>query len=97
MTENVIQTGTPGALKQTSVADYIVQRLAAEGINHCFGVAGDYAFPLCDAVDRSKDVKWIGCSNELNASYAADGYARIRGAAMLVTTYGVSFSEKVDA
>jgi hypothetical protein len=50
MTEKVIQTGTPGALKQTSVADYIVQRLAAEGINHCFGVAGDYAFPLCDAV-----------------------------------------------
>ena len=71
------------------MADYIVQRLAAEGINHCFGVAGDYAFPLCDAVDRSKEVKWIGCSNELNASYAADGYARIRGAAMLVTTYGV--------
>ena len=89
MTENVIQTGTPGALRQTSVADYIVQRLAAEGINHCFGVAGDYAFPLCDAVDRSEDVKWIGCSNELNASYAADGYARVRGAAMLVTTYGV--------
>jgi indolepyruvate decarboxylase len=88
MTEN-IQARTPGALKATSVADYIVQRLAAEGINHCFGVAGDYAFPLCDAVDRSPDVKWIGCSNELNASYAADGYARIRGAAMLVTTYGV--------
>jgi len=89
MTEDGIQTGTPGALKQTGVADYIVQRLAAEGINHCFGVAGDYAFPLCDAVDRSKEVKWIGCSNELNASYAADGYARIGGAAMLVTTYGV--------
>src|ERR1700739_2158312 len=34
-------------------------------------------------------VKWIGCANELNASYAADGYARIRGAAMLATTYGV--------
>jgi indolepyruvate decarboxylase len=25
-----------------SVADYIVERLAAEGISHCFGVAGDY-------------------------------------------------------
>src|SRR5947208_5562896 len=33
--------------------------------------------------------KWIGCANELNASYAADGYARIRSAAMLATTYGV--------
>src|SRR6476469_6705171 len=34
-------------------------------------------------------MKWIGCSNELNASYAADGYARARGAAMLSTTYAV--------
>jgi len=75
--------------KATNVADYIVQRLADEGINHCFGVAGDYAFPLCDAVERNPKVQWTGCSNELNASYAADGYARIRGAAMLVTTYGV--------
>ena len=89
MTENAIPAGTTDALRATSVADYIVQRLAAEGIAHCFGVAGDYAFPLCDAVDRSPDVKWIGCSNELNASYAADGYARIRGAAILVTTYAV--------
>ena len=72
-----------------SVADYIVERLAAEGIGHCFGVAGDYLFPICDAVDSSAKVKWIGCSNELNASYAADGYARVRGAAMLATTYGV--------
>ena len=75
--------------QERSVADYIVHRLAKEGIDHCFEVAGDYAFPLCDAVDRSVEVKWIGCANELNASYAADGYARIRGAAMLVTTYAV--------
>src|ERR1700741_166709 len=72
-----------------SVIDYIVQRLADEGITECFGVPGDYAFPVCDAVDRNPHVRWIGCSNELNASYAADGYARVRGAAMLSTTYGV--------
>jgi indolepyruvate decarboxylase len=76
-------------VKAVSVADYIVDRLATEGIEHCFGVAGDYVFPICDAVDSSAKVKWIGCANELNASYAADGYARIRGAAMLATTYGV--------
>ncbi|MEP9374279.1 thiamine pyrophosphate-binding protein [Mesorhizobium sp. KR1-2] len=75
--------------KAMSVADYIIDRLAAEGIEHCFGVAGDYVFPICNAVDSSPKVKWIGCANELNAAYAADGYARIRGAAMLVTTYGV--------
>src|SRR5215813_3178581 len=73
----------------TTVIDYIVQRLADEGIAHCFGVPGDYAFPVCDAVERSPKVRWIGCANELNASYAADGYARVRGAAMLATTYAV--------
>jgi indolepyruvate decarboxylase len=73
----------------TSVIDYIVQRLAGEGIEHCFGVPGDYAFPVADAVERNQKIKWVGCSNELNASYAADGYARVRGAAMLSTTYAV--------
>jgi indolepyruvate decarboxylase len=72
-----------------SVADYIVQRIADEGVAHCFGVAGDYLFPICNAVESSRKLKWIGCANELNAAYAADGYARIRGAGMLATTYGV--------
>jgi len=89
MANQVRQTGTSGMVKAVTVADYIVERLAAEGVQHCFGVAGDYVFPICDAVDSSAKVKWIGCANELNASYAADGYARVRGAAMLVTTYGV--------
>src|SRR6266481_4586685 len=75
--------------KATTVIDYIVQRIADEGVEHCFGVPGDYAFPVCDAVDRNPNIKWIGCSHELNASYAADGYARARGAAMLSTTYAV--------
>ena len=75
--------------KATTVIDYIVQRIADEGVEHCFGVPGDYAFPVGDAVDSNPNIKWIGCSNELNASYAADGYARVRGAAMLSTTYAV--------
>jgi indolepyruvate decarboxylase len=89
MAQQVQHTETSTMIKATKVADYIVERIAAEGISHCFGVAGDYVFPICDAVDSSPKVKWIGCANELNASYAADGYARIRGAAMLATTYGV--------
>ena len=86
---NSAQSSAASQRQMTTVADYIVHRLAKEGIEHCFGVAGDYAFPLCDAVDRSPEIKWIGCANELNAAYAADGYARIRGASLLVTTYGV--------
>ena len=75
--------------EQPTVADYIVRRLAREGITDCFGVAGDFAFKLCDAVARSEAIRWIGCSNELDAAYAADGYARVRGCSMLLTTYAV--------
>jgi indolepyruvate decarboxylase len=74
---------------QPNVADYIVRRLAREGITDCFGVAGDFAFKLDDAAVRSEAIRWIGCSNELDAAYAADGYARVRGCSMLCTTYAV--------
>src|SRR6201989_2655767 len=89
MAQQVRHTEPSTMTKATKVADYILYRVPAEGIDHCFGVAGDYVFPICDAVDSSSKVKWVGCSNELNAAYAADGYARVRGAAMLATTYGV--------
>src|SRR5258707_3919833 len=75
--------------KHPTVADYIVRRLASEGITDCFGVAGDFAFKLDDAIARSEVIRWIGCSNELDAAYAADGYARVRGCSMLCTTYAV--------
>src|SRR4051794_30373029 len=75
--------------ERPTVADYVVRRLAREGITDCFGVAGDFAFKLCDTVARSDAIRWIGCSNELDAAYAADGYARVRGCSMLMTTYAV--------
>ena len=45
--------------EQLIVADYIVKRLAREGITECFGVAGDFAFKLNDAVVRSERIRWI--------------------------------------
>ena len=81
------QMGSTSA-KQT-VAEYVVQQLAALGIKHVFGVPGDYAFPIDLAVERYEGLTWVGCSNELNAAYAADGYARINGAAILCTTFNV--------
>ncbi|MDP2906136.1 MAG: thiamine pyrophosphate-binding protein [Candidatus Omnitrophota bacterium] len=72
-----------------SVAEYIVDRLSKLGITDCFGVPGDFSFPLNDAVISHPLMRWVGCSNELNASYAADGYARVKGASLLCTTYAV--------
>lgn len=72
-----------------TVAEYVIDRLAELGIDCAFGVPGDFSFPFDDAIDASDRVKWVVCANELNAAYAADGYARIKGAAILSTTYGV--------
>lgn len=72
-----------------TVAEYVLTRLAALGIDKVFGVPGDYAFSVDDAVEVVDGLDWVGCANELNAAYAADGYARVRGAAILSTTYGV--------
>jgi indolepyruvate decarboxylase len=74
---------------QISVVAYTLQRLADLGIDRVFGVPGDYSFPINDAVEEDQRLSWVASANELNAAYAADGYARRRGAAILSTTYGV--------
>ncbi len=76
-------------MSNPSVALYVAQRLSELGIDHVFGVPGDYAFSFDDAVEEVPTLKWVACANELNASYAADGYGRRVGAAILSTTYGV--------
>jgi len=58
-------------------------------VDDVFGVPGDFAFPVNDAAAEHPGLNWIGTCNELNAAYAADGYARIRGVGALCTTYGV--------
>lgn len=75
--------------KMATVAEYAVDRLARLGIRHVFGLPGDFAFPIDDAVEEHPDLTWVVSTNELNAAYSADGYARIHGCAMLTTTYGV--------
>ncbi|ECG0524708.1 alpha-keto acid decarboxylase family protein [Salmonella enterica] len=72
-----------------TVADYLLDRLAGCGIGHLFGVPGDYNLQFLDHVIDHPTLRWVGCANELNAAYAADGYARISGAGALLTTFGV--------
>lgn len=72
-----------------TIADYLVDRLARCGIDHMFGVPGDYNLQFLDHVIDHPSMCWVGCANELNAAYAADGYARVHGAGALLTTYGV--------
>ncbi|GAA4680822.1 alpha-keto acid decarboxylase family protein [Frondihabitans cladoniiphilus] len=73
-----------------TVGQYLATRLAQLGATRVFGLPGDYNLSLLDQMLTVPEFEWVGSTNELNAAYAADGYARIsRGLGALVTTYGV--------
>lgn len=76
-------------MQEYTVADYLLDRLAGCGVEHLFGVPGDFNLQFLDHVIDHQSFVWVGCANELNAAYAADGYARCRGAGALLTTFGV--------
>src|SRR6202522_1552892 len=80
-----------------TVIGHVLGRLKEIGVDDVFGVAGDYAFPVNDAIVEHPAINWIGCCNELNAGYAADGYARMRGVGALCTTYGVGELSAINA
>lgn len=74
---------------RVTIGEYLLHRLRELGVRHIFGVPGDYNLGFLDHIEADPDLAWIGTCNELNAAYAADGYARIAGAGALVTTFGV--------
>jgi indolepyruvate decarboxylase len=80
----------PGLGGTVSVGGYLAARLVQLGCRHLFGLPGDFNLTLLDEMLADEDLAWMGSANELNAAYAADGYARVgRTAGAVVTTYGV--------
>jgi indolepyruvate decarboxylase len=71
-----------------TVSRYLLDRLQQIGIKHLFGVPGDYNLDFLDQVIACP-IQWVGTCNELNAGYAADGYARMNGVGAALVTYGV--------
>ena len=80
-----------------NTAEYLIKQLEELGVNDFFGLPGDYNFNLLYAVENNPNTNWIGCTNELNAGYAADGYARLRGYGAIITTYGVGELSAINA
>ncbi len=71
-----------------TISQYLIRRLQEIGVSHVFGVPGDYVLDFLDEVVASP-LHWVGNCNELNAGYATDGYARMKGVGAAVVTYGV--------
>jgi indolepyruvate decarboxylase len=80
----------------TSIGSYLLYALKQAGVDHVFGVPGDYILAFYDLLSKS-DIQLVGTTREDTAAFAADGYARNRGIGALAVTYGVGALNTVNA
>ncbi|KAE9622242.1 putative pyruvate decarboxylase [Lupinus albus] len=74
---------------EATLGRHLARRLVQVGITDVFSVPGDFNLTLLDHLIDEPGLNLIGCCNELNAGYAADGYARSRGVGACVVTFTV--------
>lgn len=70
------------------VGDYLIERLKAHGVDHVFGVPGDFVLGFMKELEESP-LSLITTCDEQGAGFAADAYARLRGLGAVCVTYGV--------
>ncbi|OBB32485.1 acetolactate synthase [Mycolicibacterium peregrinum] len=58
--------------------DLVVETLTALGVSHVFGIPGQNALGLFDAIRRS-DLTFVSSRVENNSAFGADGYSRVTG------------------
>lgn len=89
----VVSTVQPCAIPSKSadstLGGHLARRLVQIGVKDVFSVPGDFNLTLLDHLIAEPGLNLVGCCNELNAGYAADGYARARGVGACVVTFTV--------
>ncbi|KAK1661916.1 hypothetical protein QYE76_050080 [Lolium multiflorum] len=73
-------TTAPSIPANATLGRHLARRLAEVGARDVFTVPGDFNLTLLDELEAEQPsgggMRLVGCCNELNAAYAADGYAR---------------------
>lgn len=79
-----------------TVADYVLKRLSEQHIDRLFGVPAAYCAPLFEKAP-GHGIKSVVTASDLEAGYAADGYARTKGLAAVSVAYGVGTLSMINA
>ncbi|GKT48416.1 pyruvate dehydrogenase complex protein X component, mitochondrial [Colletotrichum spaethianum] len=87
---------TQGLKQPVDVVEYLFKRLHEVGVRSVHGLPGDFNLVALDYLPEC-GLKWVGNVNELNAGYAADGYARVKGISAIITTFGVGELSAINA
>ncbi|NKE59992.1 alpha-keto acid decarboxylase family protein [Lentzea sp. PSKA42] len=80
-----------------TVGQYLVDRLHQLGLDHLFSIAGDYSIEWLNRYVTPSSIEIVAEVNEVNAGYAADGYARLKGIGALCVTYSAGALCAVNA
>lgn len=73
----------------SNIGTYLARRMIELGIRDYFVVPGDFNLVLLDQILQFPQLRLISCCNELNAAYAADGYARAKVASTSIDGYNI--------
>ncbi|KAJ4978856.1 hypothetical protein NE237_009636 [Protea cynaroides] len=97
---SVVQNSVAPALIascEATLGRHLARRLVEIGATDVFSVPGDFNLTLLDHLIAEPGLNLIGCCNELNAGYAADGFARRRGVGACVVTFTVGGLSVINA
>jgi TPP-dependent 2-oxoacid decarboxylase len=81
---NIVEKGQP----RLKLAEHLYNELHQRGVDHAFGIPGDFALSLWAALEQSP-LQGIVLAHEPAVGFAADAYARMRGMGLAIVTYGV--------
>lgn len=100
-TNNIGSVTTPApvhpACSSGTLGRHLARRLVEIGVRDVFSVPGDFNLTLLDHLIAEPNLNLVGCCNELNAGYAADGYARAKGVGACVVTFTVGGLSVINA
>jgi len=82
--------------RETTISEYLIQSLQKAGVEHIFGIPGDYVVKFFSEMENSS-LKTVGTCSEQGAAFAADAYARLNGIGALCITYCVGGLNTVNA
>ncbi len=71
------------------LGSFLFDHLQDAGVNHVFGIPGDYILPLFKTLESTPGIEPVVGTHEPNSAFSADAYARLNGLGVLLITYGV--------
>lgn len=89
-------SGRPAAAVGKTIDDYLAERLSFYGVEHIFGIPGDYCVTLYHDLEVGGLVKPVNTCDEQGAGFAADVYARTRGLGACCFTYAVGAFKAIN-